>query len=255
MTAPAALLADAVTLRFGALRALDDVSISVNPGEIVSLIGPNGAGKTTLLNVVSGLLPAESGRILIGGNDISRDPPNKRSLAGLRRTFQHARLADDLTVMENVLIGASIADYPGSLFGEWLCLPSRTAKLRAQRDHAMALLTSLDLADISELQVGQLSFGRKKLIDLARALMTSPSILLMDEPTAGLSEAEIETLIAVVNRLRASTTVLLVAHHMGFVAKVANSVICLVAGRVIARGTPREMQSDPKVLAAYMGTS
>jgi branched-chain amino acid transport system ATP-binding protein len=255
VTAPPILVADALSVRFGALRALDDVSVSVGPGEIVSLIGPNGAGKTTLLNVVSGLLPAERGRVLIAGSDVSDNSPNKRALAGMKRTFQHARLADDLTVIENVLVGASVADYPGSLFGEWLRLPSRMTKLWEQRAQALALLASLDLADIADVPVGQLSFGRKKLIDLARALMTSPRILLMDEPTAGLSEAEIETLVAVIARLRASAAILLVAHHMGFVAKVANSVICLVAGRVIAQGTPRAVQSDPKVLAAYMGTS
>ncbi|MCC6778965.1 MAG: ABC transporter ATP-binding protein [Hyphomicrobiales bacterium] len=255
MTTPTSLVAAAVTLRFGALLALDDVSVNVNPGEIVSLIGPNGAGKTTLLNVTSGLLSPERGRILVGGADVSRDPPNKRALGGMRRTFQHARLADDLTVIENVMVGASIAEYPGSLLGEWLGLPRQRARLKAQRDQAMTLLASLDLAGLAGLQVGQLSFGRKKLVDLARALMASPGILLMDEPTAGLSEAEVEALAALVGRLRGSTTILLVAHHMGFVAKVADNVICLVAGRVIARGTPREMQSNPKVLAAYMGTA
>jgi branched-chain amino acid transport system ATP-binding protein len=255
VSAPCILVADALSVRFGALRALDDVSVGVGPGEIVSLIGPNGAGKTTLLNVVSGLLPAERGRILIAGRDVGGDAPNQRALAGMKRTFQHARLVDDLTAVENVLVGASVTDYPRSLLGEWLRLPSRMAKLRQQRDQALALLASLGLADVADVPVGQLSFGRKKLIDLARALMTSPRILLLDEPTAGLSEAEIDTLVAVVARVRGDSAILLVAHHMAFVAKVADSVICLVAGQIIAQGPPASVQSDPKVLAAYMGTS
>jgi branched-chain amino acid transport system ATP-binding protein len=250
-----ALSTHSVSVRFGALLALDDVSINVGDRQIVSLIGPNGAGKTTLLNAISGLLTSEHGRITIGGLDVTREPPQRRASMGIRRTFQHARLSDDLTVLENVLVGGSLADYPASLFGEWFRLRSATTKLRARVEEAMALLESLQLADVADVEVAKLSFGRKKLVDLARALMTQPAVLLMDEPTAGLSEAEIETLVTVVKRIRQSSAIILVAHHMGFVAKVADSVICLVAGRVISQGTPREVQSDPKVLAAYMGTA
>ena len=176
-----------------------------------------------------------------------------RPASGAR--FQHARLSDELTVLENVLVGIPLTNYPVSLFGEWLRLGSAMRRLREQRENAVALLESLHLADVADVPVAKLSFGRKKLVDLARALMTSPSILLMDEPTAGLSEAEIETLVAVVRRIQEKSAILLVAHHMGFVAKVADRVVCLVAGRVISQGTPREVQSDPRVLAAYMGTA
>jgi branched-chain amino acid transport system ATP-binding protein len=248
-------MASQLNVSFGALRALDDVSLSAGHGEIVSLIGPNGAGKTTLLNAVSGLLRLNHGTVMIDGRDVTGDAPDRRSLIGVRRTFQHARLSDNLTVIENVLVGASFGDYPRSLFGEWLRLPSCMNALRRQRQHARELLASLDLADIADVLVSELSFGRKKLVDLARALMTSPRLLLLDEPTAGLTEAEIETLVALIGRFRGNMATLLVAHHMGFVSKVADRVVCLVAGRVIAQGGPRDMQADPKVLSAYMGIS
>lgn len=249
------LSAESVTVRFGALAALDNVSITVREKEIVSLIGPNGAGKTTLLNAISGLIAAEQGRITIADRDVMRERPERRVVSGVRRTFQHARLSDDLSVLENVLVGAPLAGYPASLFGEWLRTRPTIAELRRQRDRALSLLASFDLADVADTPAAQLSFGRKKLVDLARALMCTPSILLMDEPTAGLSESEIERLAIVVGRIRETSAILLVAHHMGFVARVADSVVCLVAGRVLSQGTTKEVQSDPKVLAAYMGTA
>lgn len=255
MSAPPVLVADQVSVRFGALRALDNVSISLATNEIVSLIGPNGAGKTTLLNVVSGFQPPEQGRVIFESRDISRQLPNRRALSGMRRTFQHAQLADGLTAVENVLVGSAAAGYPMSLLAEWLRRRSRLAELDRQRRNALTLLDSLGLADVAEVPVSRLSFGRKKLIDLARALISAPRVLLMDEPTAGLSEAEIDTLVSVIARIRDQAAILLVAHHMGFVAKVANSVVCLVAGKIIAQGSTRAVQTDPQVLAAYLGTT
>lgn len=246
---------DSVTVNFGALAALSEVSCSVQSGQIVALIGPNGAGKTTLLNTISGLIEPRGGTITIGGHDVTRRPSYSRVRLGLGRTFQHGRLMDDLSVVENVLAGGYVRLSPYDLFAEWLHTPAIVKKLRGQTAEAMSLLESMDLADVADVEVAKLSFGRKKLVDIARALMGKPRLILMDEPTAGLSTAEIERLVGVVARIRTTAAVVLVAHHMGFVSEVADHVICLVAGRIIAQGSPRDVQANPDVLSAYMGSA
>lgn len=244
-----------VTVHFGALTAVAGVSFSVRRGEIVALIGPNGAGKTTLLNAISGFIDPAEGTVMLAGTDVTSHAPQRRTRFGIGRTFQHARLMDELSVVENVLTGGYTKLSRIALFAEWIRYPSVMRALTEQRSKALELLESMDLGDVADVQVSQLSFGRKKLVDLARSLIARPRLVLMDEPTAGLSEAEIGRLIAVVERMRKTTAIVLVAHHMGFVSKVANQVICLVAGRVIAQGVPREVQADRQVLAAYMGTT
>jgi len=243
-----------IDVRFDALKALDDVSLSVDSGEIVALIGPNGAGKTTLLNVVCGLQPSDRGFVRLKGADIAAQRTHMRARLGLGRTFQHARLLDNLTVMENVLVGSYAANHGTGFISEWLRLPAANAVVRGERERAAQLLAELQLLDFADVVVANLSFGHKKLVDLARALMARPRVLLLDEPTAGLSVAEIDKLADVIDRIRGTAAIVLVAHHMGFVARVANRVMCLVAGRTVAHGTPQEVRSDPQVLAAYMGT-
>ena len=244
-----------VTVAFGTLRAVDSVSLTVERGQIVALIGPNGAGKTTLLNAISGLLPLEDGEIHISTQNITRTVAHKRASFGIKRTFQHAKLSDDLTVLENVLVGVATTHYLRSLFAEWLRLPSEMRRLTAQRERAFSILERLELSDLADVPAAAISFGRKKLVDLARAMMTDPQVLLLDEPTAGLSEQEIDRLATLIGRIRQSAGVLLVAHHMGFINRVADHVVCLVAGRVISRGSPQQVQADPNVLAAYLGTN
>jgi len=250
-----ALAVKDVTVRFGAFTAVDGVTLMLGSRELLALIGPNGAGKTTLLNAASGLLPLARGEIFAGAANITREKAHRRAAFGIKRTFQHAKLADDLTVLENVLVGASTAHYPRSLLAEWLRFPAEMSSLKAQRERALAMLERLELADLRDMPAGEISFGRKKLVDLARALMTDPTVLLLDEPTAGLSEQEIDKLVELITRIRECTALLVVAHHMGFVKKVADRVVCLVAGREISSGTPEQVQSDPQVLAAYMGTA
>lgn len=250
-----ALTVKDVTVRFGTFTAVDGVTLTLGSRELLALIGPNGAGKTTLLNAASGLLPLARGEIFAGTANITRERAHQRAVFGIKRTFQHAKLADDLTVLENVLVGASTANYPRSLLAEWLRFPAEMRSLKAQRERALAMLEHLELADLRDMPAGEISFGRKKLVDLARALMTDPTVLLLDEPTAGLSEQEIDKLVELIARVRERTALLVVAHHMGFVKKVADRVVCLVAGREISSGTPEQVQSDPQVLAAYMGTA
>lgn len=243
-----------ISVSFGELLALSDVSFSAQFGQVVALIGPNGAGKTTLLNVISGLITPDRGIVSIGGKDMTRQPPHKRAALGLGRTFQHARLMDDLPVIENVLTGGYTRLRASDLFGEWVALPPATQATSRQSREAQNLLETMELGEAANLESSKLSFGRKKLVDIARALMSKPRLVLMDEPTAGLSEGEIRRLVDVVQKMRSGAAIVLVAHHMGFVSEVADNVICLVAGQVIAQGTPREVQTDKKVLAAYMGS-
>jgi ABC-type branched-subunit amino acid transport system ATPase component len=249
-----ALKVEDLTVRFGNLVALRNVALGVDSRSVTALIGPNGAGKTTLLNAISGFLRPHAGEIWVGERNLSARAAHDRTFLGVRRTFQHARLTEELTVLENVLVGASDQNYPWSLIGEWVRLPKETARLSAQRQKALGILEKLDIADIADIVVSSLSFGRKKLVDLARAIMATPSVLLMDEPTAGLSEEEIGRLTTMISELKGSMTILVVAHHMGFVSRISDQVVCLVSGEVISSGTAKEVQSDPKVLAAYMGT-
>ena len=251
----AALSVANVSVSFGPLKAVDDVSLEVGNGKVLALIGPNGAGKTTLLNAVSGLLPVDEGAMYAGGREITSASARERPAFGIKRTFQHAMLSNELTVLENVLVGASTAQYPRSLLAEWLRLPSEMKRLAAERERALAILDRLELAELAHMPATEISFGRKKLVDLARAMMTDPKVLLLDEPTAGLSEHEVTQLADLISHIRKSAAILLVAHHMGFVNKVADHVVCLVTGRVISSGTSQAVQSDPKVLTAYMGTA
>ncbi|MDE2167590.1 MAG: ABC transporter ATP-binding protein [Alphaproteobacteria bacterium] len=255
MTGKLVLSVTGLTVRFGGVSAVSDLSLRVDDGEIVSLIGPNGAGKTTLLNAVSGFLALNAGTVAVAGRNVTGEPPHQRMRLGIGRTFQHARLLDELTVLENILVGGYSGPRRTSFVAEWLRLPWMMHRLCQKRAEALALLDALKLSSLANVKVGEISFGRKKLVDLARALMTKPRLLLMDEPTAGLSEAEIERLVGVIKQIRATVAILLVAHHMKFVANVADRVVCLAAGRVIAEGPPQEVQTNPRVLAAYIGTA
>jgi branched-chain amino acid transport system ATP-binding protein len=238
---------------FGGLKAVNDVSFTVQAGSIKSVIGPNGAGKTTLFNLISGMLPCDSGSVLQNGREITGFQPHRIAELGLSRTFQTTKLFSRMTVLENVMVGRHTRTRAGFLSGV-LSLPWTWKEEREIRERSMGLLDALGLADAAAELASNLPFGRQRLLEIARALASEPSLLLLDEPAAGLNIYETKEMADLVLKIRGwGITVLLVEHDMSLVMDISDEIVVLNYGRKVAEGQPAAIQRDPEVIRIYLG--
>lgn len=249
------LSAKSVTVEFGGILALDDVEVEVEPGQIVGLVGPNGAGKTTLFNSITGLVKPTSAIVDLDGQSLDDLPPNKRAKHRLARTFQTPRVTPHESVLDAVRMGA----YPRlsqSLFAAVFSPPATRRQEAEIRDEAVELIDRLQVSPDPGMRVSQLSLGRLRLLEVARALMARPRYVLLDEPAAGIDSSEREVLAAAI-RSAAETGigVLIVEHNVPFVAGLADEISVLVNGRVLTHGTPADVTSDPRVIDVYLQRS
>jgi ABC-type branched-subunit amino acid transport system ATPase component len=249
------LEARGVTRRFGGLLAVDAIDLAVRRGSVHGLIGPNGAGKTTLLNLIAGVYRVSSGVLRFRAQDITQHSTAKRARAGIRRTFQNLKLFSEMTALENVAIGLHAQTHAG-FFDAVLSTPRHRREERSIRDRSMAVLHFVGLGDFVRARADTLAYGHRRLLEIARAIVAQPTLLLLDEPAAGLNVTEAAHVSDLIARIRDDgTTVVLVEHHMDVVMRVSDEITVLNYGRRLARGTPAQIQEDPGVIEAYLGRS
>lgn len=238
---------------FAGVRALDQLSFRIEHGQIKSIIGPNGAGKTTLFNLICRILLITEGRINFNGESINDLRPNQIAIKGISRTFQNVRLFGDMSVLENVMIGRQCG-VKNKILSAAFCLPATNKRERVIERDSMDILSFLGIEQFAHESAKNISFGQQKMVELARALATSPKLLLLDEPASGLNDYERQQLAILIYKIREKgITILLVAHNMDLVMKVSDEILVLNYGEKIAEGIPSEIQKNREVINAYLG--
>ncbi|MRR18037.1 MAG: ABC transporter ATP-binding protein [Deltaproteobacteria bacterium] len=242
-----------ITQIFGGLTALEDVSFTVEPRSITGVIGPNGAGKTTLFNIVTGLYTQTAGKVYLGEKNISFFEPEALARLGLVRTFQNVELFGQMSVLENVMVGLHTKSKSG-IFSCAFKLPHQIKEEKLVKEKAYRWLEFTGLTDEADVAARNLPFGKGRLLEISRAMAMEPQIILMDEPAAGLNSRETAGLAELIRKIKAmGTTIVLVEHDMELVMDICESIIVLNLGKKLAQGTPREIQENPAVIAAYLG--
>lgn len=250
----ALLSVEGLGISFGGLKAVNDVSFTVQPGEITSVIGPNGAGKTTLFNMISGVYQPGSGRVVLGGEDVTGMAPHLLARRGMSRTFQNLQIFQSMTVLENAIAGYHLQER-GPVLADLFNLPSSRRRAAAAQAGARELLARVGLDRAAEREAGNLSYGALKRLEIARALALSPKILLLDEPAAGCNAVETEEIDHLIAEVaKSGVAILLVEHDMKMVMRISNHIVVLDHGEKIAEGDPASVSRNPAVIAAYLGT-